>query len=168
MIITAIDPGTRSAGIVTIEMNGSDIACLLNLPQKRGIDETEAEFIDRLCGQVNLQAGGRSDLIACEASHYRLNHKTHAALAKVCGAVEQVALRIGLPYVEVQPAEWKKAVTGLGNATYMAIRLCVRSILKDKLISWTTDHEFAAIGVAIAAGRARETKIKLSAAEKGG
>jgi Holliday junction resolvasome RuvABC endonuclease subunit len=167
MIITGVDPGTRDAGIVTVRLDGDNVKILFRQHQQRIKREDEAGFLCRLGISVRYQAMDASpDIIACEAAHFRVNHKTHAALAKSIGVVEQTAASVNIPHREIQPSSWKKAITGDGEAGYPTIRLFMCSILGSQLPMRLTEHEIAAIGIAIATGRSEQTDRQIEAAGK--
>jgi Holliday junction resolvasome RuvABC endonuclease subunit len=170
MIITAIDPGTRNSGIVTIKLRPDKCLLLTTVCQSRKPRETEAEYLLRLKNEINCQIESYppTDLIAFEAAHLGKFHKSYAALSKAIAIVEQCASVAGIPVVSVQPAEWKKGITGNGNANYDTIRLMLIAAFEASnrsIIQNCSEHELAAIGISICAGRQEETRLKIEAAE---
>lgn len=168
MIITAIDPGTRNAGIVTIVLRPDKCRLIISTWQKRRFRETESEYLLTLRDNIDWQIKNFPvDLIAYEAAHLRKSYKSYSALVKALSTVEQCATVAGIPCAWAQPAQWKKAVTGDGNADYNTIRMMLIAMFEESdkpILQKMSEHELAAIGIAIAAGRAEETRRKIEAA----
>ena len=71
--------------------------------------------------------------------------------------VRGVAGELQLQLDVVQPASWKKDVAGSGLAGYPTIRMCLASHFGSKKIQYLSEHEVAAIGIALSAARRMET-----------
>jgi len=67
--------------------------------------------------------------------------------------------------LQAEPAQWKKGVTGSGNPTQIQIQRALEALFAADLTS-LSEHEIAAVGVALTAGRAEQTRRKIEAAKR--
>lgn len=149
-MIVGVDPGLKNVGVAILGDDGSYRgSAMLELC---GYEEPGwcAALIDRLMGVVQQygRAGGICHVLACESAFVGRNAKLALQLAHVAGAVESVAVILGMMYMEIRPAATRKALTGNGSAAdWRALQKAREFAGRDDL----TIHEADALGVALAA-----------------
>lgn len=107
----------------------------------------------------SYQAQGLA-LVAYEASWAGDNVQTTRKLALVGGAVVGVAASYGLPCVEVQPAEGKRALAGVASADKAAMMAAAHQQFGLLL----SEHEADAIGIALHAAAVTHRAALVAAA----
>jgi Holliday junction resolvasome RuvABC endonuclease subunit len=178
--ILGIDPGTRTAGLAVIELPNLLIDCVTI---KRYGKETEREFFAKLFAKIEyLKKLHSPTVMAYEAAFSNPAYPAAGlALSRCIGIINAAAVEFGKSVYQVDQAQWKKDVTGRGDVDYRLIRICIekqlqRSVLiADRVgshytyypVAEATEHELAAMGVALSIGRRLETEMRIEGAMKG-
>jgi len=169
MTILSIDPGTANIGLAAIRLDGDRIEVLTLKHLQRAANQSVGEIFGVMIATLDAWRVDYPpvDLIACESTHFRAGFgRAGLQLSECVGVVRTRAAAIGLEFTTIEPAAWKKALTGTGTATYGTIK----SMLKAQVgypgghvgdLHYRTEHELAALGIGIAAGRVRQTAEKV-------
>lgn len=162
MKLLSIDPGSATAGVVLVETGAPDrllYSMTIILAKFKKEFRTREKFFGCIDDLLHIVIDAyKPDLIACEAAH--VNHqypKSGLAISECIGVVKRVAAEAGLEVRLVQPSQWKLDVTGDGNTDYKTVRMFLQARIKADL-SGLTEHELAAIGVALSVAAREETR----------
>lgn len=138
-LIFAVDPG-RSFGWASIEGKNINASNVLPL----------ADDIGLAVGQIgNLMdsVGAAADAIWCESRPFQASSGRSAEWAgAIRGAVAAWGARHRVPYSEVYPQTWKKAVCGAGDLTPAEYTAVISRLLGGRSLQ---QDEAAAIGVGL-------------------
>lgn len=149
MLVLGIDPGTAVTGygLVRSEQNQrySLVECgVIRTQAKEALPVRLEEIYE---GISELLKRHSPDVLACEDIFYARNVKTTVVLGHARGVILLAARHAGVSIVEYAPAEIKKAVVGVGNATKEQVQYMVTRLLRLKSAPQPAD---AADGVATA------------------
>ncbi len=149
-MIVGFDPGTKNLGMAVMRDDGS-LACLATL-SVRGSTPSNVRFgfLEELClilrGYYNE---GDGDLtVACEGVYVKSAPRLAIELGKVVGLIQAACVAARGRFVEIAPAQGRKALTERGDATDK------EALEKARKLSGRSDiniHEADALGVALAA-----------------
>jgi crossover junction endodeoxyribonuclease RuvC len=131
MRVLGIDPGTARLGWGVVEHNRGESSLVdfgaLYTPAGMSEPERLALLYDEL---MQIRETFRPDAAAVEKLYFGQNSRTAMLVGQARGIVMLALAKGRLPYVEMSPAEVKKAVVGYGRADKRQVQLMVQRLLR--------------------------------------
>lgn len=136
MIVLGIDPGSRRTGWGCIRREGGRVELI-----GAGVWSTRPS--DPLAGRLAaLHAEARAcmaefapDVVAVEAVFHGVNTRSLVVLGQARGALLAALGETAAPFLEMSPAEVKKAVTGRGGATKDQVAHMIAALLGPQSVA---------------------------------
>ncbi|MCY0880257.1 MAG: crossover junction endodeoxyribonuclease RuvC [Firmicutes bacterium] len=130
MRVLGIDPGTARLGWGVIDQLGGEARAVdfgaLSTPAGMAEPERLRQLYEELS---RIRETYRPDAAAVEKLYFGQNSRTAMIVGQARGIVMLVLAQGKLPYVEMSPAEVKKAVVGYGRAEKRQVQLMVQRLL---------------------------------------
>jgi Holliday junction resolvasome RuvABC endonuclease subunit len=165
--VIGIDPGPVNTGLAIISLDPEAIVLTEYYHRTREISLERFLALVRadLVDTCEAYCEGHEVVMACEAAYIdRAKPHSGMAIAEVISIVRGVAGQFDLPLHVIQAAKWKLAACGDGNGLYPFIRRCLFTMLKNSRIPKDmSEHEIAALGIALCAGRIEENAERVGA-----
>lgn len=139
-IILGLDPGTTRTGFGLIKKEGSNLTLISCGVIEASLSTSQVDRLltlkKRLAQIIKL---GRPDVVSLEKLYFSKNKKTALAVSEARGVMQMVAAEAGVPVVEFNAVDVKRAVAGDGHCDKEALAKMVCLTLKVKEIPGPDD-----------------------------
>lgn len=162
MKVLSIDPGYGRCGVAVLDGDSRRATVLYSTCLETSAKASLAERIATVVIAVeHLLESHHPDLFVIEELFFSNNTKTAMKVAEVRGALLYVAVRAGVPIVELHPGSAKVALTGYGKATKEQMEFMVGKLI-DLPPGKRIDDEFDAIALGLAALAESAYRVNMS------
>ncbi|MEW5763453.1 MAG: crossover junction endodeoxyribonuclease RuvC [Acidobacteriota bacterium] len=130
MIALGVDSGSRCTGYGVVEGRGPAHRALAFGAVRLSPDLPHSERLALIGERLRALIGEfHPEVLALEGVFMAENAQSALKLGQVRGAVMLTAAQVGVPVLEISPAEVKAAVTGYGRAEKVQVQKMVQAIL---------------------------------------
>ncbi len=145
-----VDPGTRTAGIGVVDLDGSTFRFVEGIEVSLGAGEVAGRLASLLAEVEGAIAKFSPDRLVVETGFFGPSARSALRLGEARGVVLAAAWRAGIRVIEVAPAAAKRAVTGNGQAGKAQVAAMIGTMLElpDELAG--SDDVTDALSLAVA------------------